>query len=153
MQEVRIRHHASKVGDRYVLEDMLRLGGIVGGEESGHVLFLDHHTTGDGIVTAMQVIAAMARTGKPLSELAAMMDVFPQKLINVDVKKKPEITSVPEIQRAVRQVERELGDQGRVLIRYSGTQDMCRVMVEGPTAAVTEKYCVQLADVVKEFLG
>jgi len=148
-----LRHYASKVGDRYVLEDMLRLGGVVGGEESGHVLFLDHHTTGDGIVTAMQVIAAMVRTGKPMSKLAAMMDVFPQKLINVNVKKKPDITSVPEIQRAVRLVEKELGDQGRVLIRYSGTQNMCRVMVEGPTAAVTEKYCTHLADIVKQHLG
>ncbi len=148
-----LRHHASKVGDRYVLEDMVRLGGVVGGEESGHVLFLDHHTTGDGIVTAMQVIAVMVGTGKPLSELAAMMDVFPQKLINVDVKEKPEIATVPEIQRAVRQVEKELGDQGRVLIRYSGTQNMCRVMVEGPTAEVTEKYCAHLADIVKQFLG
>jgi len=147
-----LRHYASKVGDRYVLEDMLRLGGMVGGEESGHVLFLDHHTTGDGIVTAMQVIAAMVRTGKPLSRLAAMMDVFPQKLINVNVKKKPEIATIPEIQRAVRQVEKELGDQGRVLIRYSGTQNMCRVMVEGPTAAVTEKYCTYLADIVKQHL-
>ena len=147
------RHHASKVGDRYVLEDMIRLGGVIGGEESGHILFLDHHTTGDGIVTAMQVIAAMARTGKPLSELARMMDVFPQKLINIDVKKKPEISDVPELAAAVRQVEKELGDEGRVLVRYSGTQNMCRVMVEGPTAAITEKYCSHLADVVKRTLG
>jgi phosphoglucosamine mutase len=126
---------------------------VVGGEDSGHMLFLDHHTTGDGIVTAMQVIGAMVRSGKPLSELAAMMDIFPQKLINVEVKQKPEISDVPELAAAIRQVEEELGDEGRVLVRYSGTQNMCRVMVEGPTAAITEKYCSQLADLVKRTLG
>jgi len=136
-----------------VLEDMVRLGGVVGGEDSGHMLFLDHHTTGDGIVTAMQVIGAMVRSGKPLSELARMMDIFPQKLINVDVKRKPEITDVPDLAAAVREVEKELGDEGRVLVRYSGTQNMCRVMVEGPTAAITEKYCNQLADAVKRSIG
>ena len=80
------KHHASKVGDRYVLEDMLSMGAIIGGEEAGHMIFLDHHTTGDGIIAAMQLIAAMVREGKPLSEMAAMMDIFPQKLINVDVQ-------------------------------------------------------------------
>ena len=123
-------NHAAKVGDRYVLEDMQRLGGVLGGEESGHVIFLDHHTTGDGILTAMQLLAAMLKAGKPLSELAKLMDVFPQKLINVDVKTKPDIQTVPEIVEAVAQVEAELGDEGRVLVRYSGTQNMCRVMVE-----------------------
>jgi len=148
-----LRYHASKVGDRYVLEDMLRLGGVVGGEDSGHMLFLDHHTTGDGVVTAMQLIAAMVRSGKPLSELSRIMDVFPQKLINVDVKRKPEIKEVPELAAAVREVEKDLGDEGRVLVRYSGTQNMCRVMVEGPSAAITEKYCSQLAEVVRRSLG
>ncbi|MFH1629927.1 MAG: phosphoglucosamine mutase, partial [Pseudomonadota bacterium] len=90
-------HHASKVGDRYVLEDMQRLGSVIGGEESGHMIFLKHHTTGDGILTAMQLIAAMVSQDRPLSELAAMMDVFPQKLINVEVTRKPEISSVPQV--------------------------------------------------------
>jgi phosphoglucosamine mutase len=142
------KHHASKVGDRYVLEDMQSMGAVIGGEEAGHMIFLDHHTTGDGIIAAMQLIAAMAREGKPLSEMAAMMDIFPQKLINVDVRHKPEIDTVPRLVETIRQAERELGDEGRVLVRYSGTQNMCRVMVEGPTAAVTEKYCRQIADVV-----
>jgi len=146
-------HHASKVGDRYVLEDMLRLGSVIGGEEAGHMIFLDHHTTGDGIIAAMQLIAAMVREQKPLSEMAAMMDIFPQKLINVDVQRKPDITSVPKLMEVIRQVEGELGEQGRVLVRYSGTQNMCRVMVEGPSDAVTEKYCRQIADVVKSELG
>ena len=95
----------------------------------------------------------MVKSGKPLSELAKMMDVYPQKLINVTVARKPEITTVPEIVAAIRQIESELGDDGRVLVRYSGTQNMCRVMIEGPTASVTEKYCTQLADVVKTALS
>jgi phosphoglucosamine mutase len=148
-----LSHHASRVGDRYVLEDMLRLGSVIGGEDSGHMIFLDHHTTGDGIIAAMQLIAAMAREGKPLSELAAMMDIFPQKLINVDVQRKPDIETVPRLVEVIRQVEAELGDEGRVLVRYSGTQNMCRVMVEGPTDTATEKYCRQIADVVKSELG
>ncbi len=147
------RHHASKVGDRYVLEDMLSMGAIIGGEEAGHMIFLDHHTTGDGIVAAMQLIAAMIREGKPLSEMAAMMDIFPQKLINVDVKRKPDIATIPRLVEAIRQAERELGNEGRVLVRYSGTQNMCRVMVEGPSVTVTEKYCGQIADVVLSELG
>jgi len=148
-----LSHHASRVGDRYVLEDMLRLGSVIGGEDSGHMIFLDHHTTGDGIIAAMQLIAAMAREGKPLSALAAMMDIFPQKLINVDVQRKPAIETVPRLVEVIRQVEAELGDEGRVLVRYSGTQNMCRVMVEGPTDTATERYCRQIADVVKSELG
>ncbi|HQL90061.1 MAG TPA: phosphoglucosamine mutase [Syntrophales bacterium] len=147
------RHHASKVGDRYVLEDMLRLGAVIGGEDAGHMIFLDHHTTGDGIIAAMQLVAAMVREGKPLSEMAAMMDVYPQKLINVDVQRKPAIETVPRLMEAIRQAERELGDEGRVLVRYSGTQQMCRVMVEGPSAEVTEKYCTRIADIVRSELG
>jgi len=132
---------------------MQRLGGILGGEESGHVIFLDHHTTGDGILTAMQLIAAMLAAGRPLSELAQLMDIFPQKLINVDVASKPELSSLPQVVAAIKDVEAALGDQGRVLVRYSGTQNMCRVMVEGPTAEITEKYAVQLADVVRAAIG
>ena len=146
-------HHAAKVGDRYVLEDMQRLGGILGGEDSGHMIFLDHHTTGDGILTALQLLSAMVRSGKPLSELAAQMDIYPQKLINLDVSSKPDFDSVPQIVEAIRQVEAELKDEGRVLVRYSGTQNMCRVMVEGPSVALTDKYCTQIADVIKATLG
>jgi len=147
------RHHASKVGDRYVLEDMLKMGSVIGGEEAGHMIFLDHHTTGDGIIAALQLVAAMIKEGKPLSELARMMDIFPQKLINIDVKRKPDIDSVPKLAEAIKQVEKELGEEGRVLVRYSGTQNMCRVMVEGPSDAVTAKYCRHLADIVKSELG
>lgn len=147
------KHHASKVGDRYVLEDMQRLGAVIGGEESGHMIFLDHHTTGDGILTALQLIAAMIKEKKPLSELARMMEVFPQKLINVPVKSKPDISTVPQVVAAIKQAEAELGDRGRVLVRYSGTQNACRVMVEGPTDELTGKYCRQIADAVKAALG
>jgi len=147
------RHHASKVGDRYVLEDMLSLGAVIGGEESGHMIFLDHHKTGDGIITALQLIASMIKTGKPLSELAKMMDVYPQKVINVPVKSKPEISSVPQVVDVIREVEKELGGSGRVLVRYSGTQNLCRVMVEGPSDELTEKYCKQIAEVIQRLLG
>jgi phosphoglucosamine mutase len=147
------KHHASKVGDRYVLEDMQRIGAVIGGEESGHMIFLNHHTTGDGILTAMQLIAAVIKEDKPLSELATMMDVYPQKLINVDVKSKPEVSTVPQLVEAIKQVEAELGDQGRVLVRYSGTQNCCRVMVEGPTDELTEKYCRQISDELSTVLG
>ncbi|NVM56929.1 MAG: phosphoglucosamine mutase [Desulfobacterales bacterium] len=147
------KHHASIVGDRYVLEDMQRLDAVIGGEQSGHIIFLNHHTTGDGILSAMQLIASMIKEGKALSELAAMMDIYPQKLINVEVKSKPEISTVPQVVEAIKQVEAELGDHGRVLVRYSGTQNVCRVMVEGPTGDLTKKYCEQIADAVKTVLG
>jgi phosphoglucosamine mutase len=148
-----IKHHTSKVGDRYVLEDMFRLGAVIGGEDAGHMIFLEHHPTGDGIITAMQLIAAMVESGKPLSELANMMEIYPQKLINVDVKSKPEVSSLPQVMKVIQQVETELGDQGRVLVRYSGTQDMCRVMVEGPTHEITARYCRQIADAIKSAIG
>jgi phosphoglucosamine mutase len=147
------KHHASNVGDRYVLEDMQRLHAAIGGEQSGHMIFLDHHTTGDGIIAAMQLIAAMLRARKPLSELAKMMDIYPQTLINVEVKEKPEIFRVPQILAAIQQVETELGDQGRVLVRYSGTENLCRVMVEGPAEALTQAYCKQIAVEVERVLG
>jgi len=148
-----MKHHASKVGDRHVLEDMVRLGANIGGEDAGHMIFLEHHTTGDGIVTAMQLIAAMVEMSKPLSELSKMMEIYPQKLINVDVRSKPEISSLPKVREVIKQVETELRDDGRVLVRYSGTQNMCRIMVEGPTHELTEKYCQQIAEVIKKAIG
>ena len=129
----------AKVGDRYVLEEMQARGAVIGGEDSGHLIFLHHHTTGDGIITALQVAAAMKKEGKPLSELARIMKVFPQVLINVDVKRGRRSSTVPEIVTAIREVEAKLGDQGRVLVRYSGTQNMCRVMVEGPSQEETAR--------------
>ncbi len=153
LKELGIEQVITKVGDRYVLEEMQAKGASMGGEESGHVIFLEHHTTGDGIITALQVLAAMKKGQRPLSELAQVMRVFPQKLINVDVKSKPELSTVPEITQVIRDVEERLGDKGRVLVRYSGTQPMCRVMVEGPAHKDTEKYCKQIADVLREKLS
>lgn len=152
LKELGIQHVMTKVGDRYVLEEMQAKGALIGGEQSGHLIFLEHHTTGDGNVTALQVLAAMKKEQKPLSELAQVMKVFPQILINVEVKAKPKISTIPEIGEVVRDVERQLGDKGRVLVRYSGTQPMCRVMVEGPTYEDTKRYCKRIADVVREKL-
>ncbi len=113
LKELGIEQEATKVGDRYVLEEMQAKRSVIGGEESGHIIFLDHHTTGDGIITALQVLAAMKKAQKPLSELARVMKVFPQKLINVDVKSKPELSTVPEITQAIKAVEEQLGDKSR----------------------------------------
>jgi phosphoglucosamine mutase len=146
-------HYASKVGDRYVLEEMRRLGAILGGEDSGHMIFLDHHTTGDGLLAALQLIGAMVRTKKSLSEMAGWMDLYPQQLINVTVKSKPEISTVSEIAEVIAQVEKDLGEHGRVLVRYSGTEHLCRVMVEGPTEEITRRHCRKIAETVKRILG
>jgi phosphoglucosamine mutase len=153
LKELGIDYATTKVGDRYVLEEMQTKGAAIGGEESGHVIFLEHHTTGDGIITALQVMAAVQTQEKPLSELAKVMTVFPQKLINVDVKSKPELSTIPEIGEVIKDVEKQLGDRGRVLVRYSGTQSMCRVMVEGPSPEDTERYCRAIADVIRDKLS
>ena len=153
LKNIQVDSVITKVGDRYVLEEMQAKGSAIGGEESGHIIFLQHHTTGDGILSALQVLSAMKKEGKPLSELAKIMHVFPQSLMNVDTKSRPEISTVPEIVSVIKAVEQKLGDKGRVLVRYSGTQNMCRVMVEGPTKEETLEYCKQIADVVRAKLG
>lgn len=153
LQSLQIDSIMTQVGDRYVLEEMQARGAAIGGEDSGHMIFLQHHTTGDGIITALQVAAVMKKEGKSLSELAKIMKVFPQALINVTVKSRPEIATVPEIMAAIQEVERKLGEQGRVLVRYSGTQNMCRVMVEGPSQEETGRYCRQIAEVVEKKIG
>jgi phosphoglucosamine mutase len=152
-QELGIDSVMAPVGDRYVLEEMQSRGALIGGEDSGHLIFMQHHTTGDGIITALQLAAVMQKDGKPLSELAAIMKVYPQVLINIDTKSRPEIADVPEIMQAIRNVEAKLGDRGRVLVRYSGTQNLCRVMVEGPTQEETNAYSLQIAEVVKKTLN
>jgi len=152
-QELGIKHIKSKVGDRYVLEDMQKHDAIIGGEDSGHIIFLEHHTTGDGIMSALQLLAVMKQEGKPLSKLAEVMEMFPQVTINVKVKHKYPLEEIPEIKTVISEVEKELGKKGRVLVRYSGTQLLCRVMVEGPTQDTTEKHARKIADVVKEKLN
>jgi phosphoglucosamine mutase len=153
LQDMGITHVKANVGDRYVLEKMLTIGAVLGGEDSGHMVFLDQHTTGDGILAALRLIEALQAEAKPLSELSQIMTVFPQVLLNVDVKRKPEITDVPEIAEVIRAVEARLGAKGRVLVRYSGTQPLCRVMVEGPALEEVNRYCQQIADVVEDNLG
>ncbi len=119
------------VGDRYILEEMLQHGYNFGGEQSGHILFFDLNTTGDGILSALQILAAMKKSNKKLSELSTIMQRFPQVIENVEVKDKKDLDSVPEIKKAIADAEKTLSDKGRVLVRYSGTQPLCRVMVEG----------------------
>ncbi len=152
LRELGISHIEASVGDRYVLDEMLGSGAIIGGEDSGHIIFLEHHTTGDGIIAALQLARVMKEENRPLSALN-VMKVFPQKLINITVKSKPDIETVPEIVSAIKMAEKALGNKGRVLVRYSGTQQMCRVMVEGPTKEETDKYCEMIAAVVRATIG
>jgi phosphoglucosamine mutase len=153
MQQQGITLYTTQVGDRYVMQEMLAKDAVLGGEDSGHMIFRDAHTTGDGLMAALRLLDAMRSANRPLSELSRIMTVFPQKLINVDVQDKPELGSIPEITAAVQKVEKQLGTQGRVLVRYSGTQPQCRVMVEGPTKELTERCCRQIADIVQKVLG
>jgi phosphoglucosamine mutase len=148
-----IHHEKSKVGDRYVMERMNACGAVIGGEDSGHMIFAEHHTTGDGSLTGLKLVEAMLAENKPLSELSRMMSSYPQVLINVDVHSKPDIDSVPEIIDAIKSVESKLGDRGRVLVRYSGTQPLCRIMVEGPNESDTQGYCQQISDIVGNNIG
>ncbi|HMP75891.1 MAG TPA: phosphoglucosamine mutase [Kiritimatiellia bacterium] len=141
------------VGDRYVLEMMKEKGAVIGGESSGHMIFLDHHSTGDGLISALQLLAVMRASGRPLSELAGLMSVTPQKMINVDVREKPELETLPGVMKAIATAEAELKDEGRVLVRYSGTQKMCRVMVEGPTKEMTDRLTHAIAQVVQQCIG
>ncbi|MBN2685416.1 MAG: phosphoglucosamine mutase [Pontiellaceae bacterium] len=153
MKSIGVKTETAGVGDRMVLELMQQTGAVLGGEDSGHMIFLDCHTTGDGIVSGLKLMQVLKESASKLSALAESMIPFPQVLINVDVRQKPPIDEVTVLAEAVAQAENELGDAGRVLIRYSGTQPMCRVMVEGPTAAQTQEISERLARVVKECLG
>lgn len=153
LKDMGINHVVTDVGDRHVLEAMVACGACLGGEDSGHIVFTDYQTTGDGLLTALMLCRIMHQTGKPLSALAADMKIFPQVLINVAVARKPEISTVPDVCRVIQGVEARLGEKGRVLVRYSGTQPVCRVMVEGPSEGDTRQYAEQIAAVVKEVLG
>jgi phosphoglucosamine mutase len=151
--EMGIEYEDADVGDRNVLELMQQRGASMGGEQSGHTIFLDHHTTGDGIISALQLLAVMQRSGQPLSELGKVFQRAPQRLINVDVASKPPLDTIPEIQEADAAARDELGSQGRTLIRYSGTQSMCRVMVEGPSEEIVNRLAISLAEIVKRALN
>lgn len=144
----------TKVGDRYVLENMLENGYSIGGEQSGHVIFLDYATTGDGQVSALQVLKVIKNTGKTLKDLAGEMEIFPQVLINVKVSKygRVRFTSDIEIKNAIKRAENELGNDGRVLVRVSGTEPLVRVMLEGKDKAKIQSLGEAIADVVRERL-
>jgi len=146
-----IHHIKSGVGDRKVLEEMKRSGSVIGGEDSGHMIFLDYHTTGDGILSALRLLEVMMETNQPLSSLASVMTVYPQVLMNVEVNKsRPDFKKIRTIANTVQDVEKKLGDKGRVLIRYSGTQPLLRVMVEGPDQKLVESYCLDICTSIKE---
>ena len=153
LKNLGIDTEVSDVGDRCVLELMQQKEAVLGGEDSGHIIFHNHHTTGDGIVSALQLLAIMRETGIALSKLAEVMTVFPQVLINIDVSEKPPISDIAELQSAITEAEAELADKGRILVRYSGTQPLCRVMVEGPTEELTKKIAERLAGIVTETIG
>lgn len=148
-----IKNVTTKVGDRYVLEEMIKNDSVIGGEDSGHIIFKEHHTTGDGILTALQLLSVMKKENKPLSELSKIMKTFPQVLINVKVKRKAPLEEIPELKSIISEVEKELADKGRVLVRYSGTQSICRVMLEGPNKSDTEKLASKIAKVVEDKLN
>jgi phosphoglucosamine mutase len=141
------------VGDRYLIERMSAGGFNFGGEQSGHFLFLDHNTTGDGLISALQVLSLMKRTEQSLSQLAKAMTAVPQVLLNVKVSKKPTLDSMPDLQQAIRDSERRLNGSGRVLVRYSGTEPLLRIMVEGEQESVIREEADRLAAIVTTHLG
>ena len=143
-----IEFRRAKVGDRYVLETLRETGGIIGGESSGHMICLDKTTTGDGLISALQVLAVMEQTGSPLSELAAGMPRYPQKMVNVRVENRIDPMTSEPIRAAVRAVEDELLDAGRVVLRASGTEPVIRVMVEGSDEELVGRLADRLADIV-----
>ena len=153
LKKMGIKNVIAGVGDRYVMAEMCKQSAVIGGEESGHTVFLDHQTTGDGMLTALKLLEVMATENKTLSELKKVMTVFPQVLMNVDVNSKPPLDSLPKVMAAIQKVEKELDGKGRVLVRYSGTQPQCRVMVESLNTEDTSFFCDKIAKVIKEIIG
>lgn len=153
LRAIGVEFHRAKVGDRHVLAMLKERGGILGGETSGHVICLDRTTTGDGLITALQVLAVMRRTGKPLSELVAGMSQFPQVLLNVRVREPTDPTRDAAVRSAVLGVEAELGERGRVVLRASGTEPLIRVMVEGEDRQQVTMLANRLADQVRSSFG
>ncbi|HHV61760.1 MAG TPA: phosphoglucosamine mutase [Firmicutes bacterium] len=143
----------ARAGDRYVLEEMLRRGVVLGGEQSGHVIFLDYNTTGDGLITALQLLSVMKRTGKRLSELAAVMEIYPQVLVNVRVRNKSGLESNSRIVEAIRAAEERLSREGRIFVRCSGTEPLVRILGEGPEASIVESVVNDVARVIEEELS
>jgi phosphoglucosamine mutase len=153
MRERRIMVRTTPVGDRYVVEEMQRGGYNLGGEQSGHVVFLDHNTTGDGLITGLTVLALMAESERPLSELRRVMQRFPQVLETVRVASKPDLETLPAVAAAIHQAEGALGERGRVLVRYSGTEPLLRVMVEGEREPVIRKLADDIIAAARAAIG
>ncbi len=153
LKELGLNLVRTDVGDRYVLERMRRDGYNFGGEQSGHLIFLDHNTTGDGILSALQVLAVMIREGKSLSELTSIMEDRPQVLVNVEVSQRVELNEVPILKRQFDQVRKALGEEGRLLVRYSGTEPKVRVMVEGLDSNLIETLAQETSALIEKELG
>jgi len=154
LRQAGIRMLRANVGDKYVLEEMLKTGSILGGEQSGHIIFRDGEaTTGDGLLTALRVMEIMARSAKPLADLIGDLKVFPQTIQNIRVRKKIPFVQVPEIQRTIEAAERELNGNGRVVVRYSGTEALARVMVEAESEEKMKVLAENIAGVIKHALG
>ncbi|MDH4164368.1 MAG: phosphoglucosamine mutase [Nitrospirota bacterium] len=141
------------VGDRYVMEKMLEGGYNFGGEQSGHIIFLDHNTTGDGLITALQILTILKQENAPLSLLASRMRSFPQVLVNVRVREKQDLAVIPELALRIKEIEKTLNGTGRLLIRYSGTEPKLRIMLEGEQEDEIRGYANELAGLVKQHLG
>lgn len=149
LQKTGIESKQSKVGDRYVLEEMLKGGYNLGGEQSGHIIMLDYNTTGDGMLTAVQLVDVLKAEDKILSQLASRMQKFPQLLVNVRVENKDKLQGNSKIREAIRSVEEKLGDNGRVLVRPSGTESLIRVMAEGPDEHELQQYVESIVETIK----
>ncbi|HUI45194.1 MAG TPA: phosphoglucosamine mutase [Nitrospirota bacterium] len=141
------------VGDRYVMEKMIEGGYNLGGEQSGHIIFLDHNTTGDGLISSLQILSIMKQTGKNLSTLAGCMKTYPQVLVNVRVKERRDLSSIPEIAQRFAEIEKQINGTGRILLRYSGTEPKVRVMIEGEDQEKIKMLAEGLAGIIKERLG
>ncbi|MFT8873072.1 MAG: phosphoglucosamine mutase [Sporolactobacillus sp.] len=148
LKEAQIETKQTVVGDRYVMEEMLKNGYSLGGEQSGHVIFLDHAATGDGMLTALQLVSIMKSTGKKLSELAAGVQTYPQKLVNIRVADKLHVTDDPKVAAEIAAVETEMAGDGRMLVRPSGTEALIRVMAEAPTEELCDRYVERVANVI-----
>jgi phosphoglucosamine mutase len=153
-KEQGIHIEKTKVGDRYVLENMLENGYNLGGEQSGHVIFLDDNTTGDGLLTALHLLQVMVETKKPLSELARVMEVLPQALVNARVPnhKKESYMEYTEIAEAIEALEKKFAGEGRVLIRPSGTEPLVRVMIEGKNQLEIDEEAAKLAELIEKVM-
>ncbi len=149
LDKVGIEYDKTSVGDKYVYENMVQTGNRIGGEESGHIIFQKYATTGDGILTSLKMMEVMLAKEKPMSELAAPMVMYPQVLKNVRVYSKPDAKNDPDVQKEVEKVAAELGDNGRILLRESGTEPVIRVMVEAGSDEECEKYVDQVIDVIR----